>query len=101
MPHDPFERSVLNEAEHGEDILRERVFHELMVSTQRPLSLEERGAAADDPGRAPRVYAPAWERVPKQPLPGDAEVIAEGRRHTITAESSRHPGDSSDPGELR
>jgi len=101
MPHDPFERSVLNEAEHGEDILRERVFHELMVCTPRPLTILERWAAADDPGLAPRVYAPAWERVPKQPLPCDAEVIAEGRRHTITAESSRHPGDRSDPGELR
>jgi hypothetical protein len=101
MPYDPFERSVLNEAEHGEDALRERYFHDLMGGIPRPLSTLERCAATEDSGRAPRVYAPAWERVPKEPLPWDAELLAECGRHTITAESALHPGDRSDPGELR
>ena len=101
LPYDPFERSVLNTAELGEDILRERYLHDLMVGSPRPLSVAERSAATDDPGRPPRVYAPAWDRVAREPLPCDAELMAECRRHTITAESARHPGDRSDPAELR
>jgi len=101
IPYDPFVRSVLNEAEHGEDLQRERYVHDLMVGVPRPLSLVERGAADDDPGRPPRVYAPAAERVPKEPLPWDAELLEECGRHTITAEAAQHPGDRSDPGELR
>jgi hypothetical protein len=100
-PYDPFERSVLNDAEHGEDALRERYLHDLMVALPRPLTVVERCAADDDPGRAPRVYAPAWERVPKEPLPWDAELLEACGRHTITAEAAQHPGDRSDPGELR
>jgi hypothetical protein len=101
LPYDPFERSVLNDAELGEDARREGYFHDLMGGGSRPLSVTERGAAAADPGRAPRVYAPAWERVSKEPLPWDAELMTECKRHTVTGEAALHPGDRSDPGELR
>ena len=101
VPHDPYERSVLNVAEHGEDAERENYVHDLMNSLPRPLTLVEKWAASDDPGLPRRVYAPASSRVPKEPLPADAEVLAAGRRHMITAEAALHPGDRSDPAELR
>lgn len=100
-PRDPYERSVLNHAEYGEDFLREQYFRNLMVGTPRSLTVVEKLAAAEDPGVAPRVYAPAWERVSKQALPWDAEILAAGRAHTITAEAALHPGDRSDPAELQ
>jgi hypothetical protein len=100
-PYDPFERSVLNAAEHGEDAQREELVHALLVGLPRPLTVPEKWAASEDHTRAPRVYAPASARVPKQPLPWDAELLAAGRLHTITAESAKHPGDRSDPSELR
>jgi hypothetical protein len=101
VPRDPYARSVLNRAEHGEDFEREQYFHKLMLGMPRPLTIDEQWAAAEDPGVAPRVYAPAWERVSKQPTPWDAEILASGRTHTITAEAALHPGDRSDPAELR
>lgn len=100
-PRDPYERSVLNAAEHGEDAGREELVHDLMAGTSRPLTILEKWAAAHDPGLPPRVYAPASVRVPKEPMPWDAAVIEEGLHHTIPAEAALHPGDRSDPSELR
>jgi hypothetical protein len=100
-PYDRYQRSVLNTAEYGEDVQREQLLHALLVGLPRPLSLAEKWAAMDDPGRPPRVYAPASARVPKRPLPWDAELLEAGRTHIITEESARHPGDRSDPSELR
>lgn len=100
-PHDPYERSVLNSAEYGEDVQREQLLHALLVGLPRPLTWSEKQAALEDPGRPPRVYAPASARVPKEPLPWDAEILASGRLHTIPAEAAQHPGDRSDPAELR
>jgi hypothetical protein len=100
-PHDPYERSVLNHAEYGEDLQRERYVHTLLTALPRPLTLRERRAAVGDQGVPPRVYAPAALRVSKLPHPWDAEILEEGRRHTVTAEAALHPGDCSDPGELR
>lgn len=98
---DPYERSVLNAAEHGEDAGREELVHQLMAGTSRPLNMVEKWAAAHDPGLPRRVYAPASARVPKQPTPWDAEVMEHGLHHTITADAALHPGDRSDPRELR
>ena len=41
----------------------------------RPLTREEREAAARAHGPAKTVYAPASERVPKPPLPADEKLI--------------------------
>ena len=101
IPRDPFERSVLNSAEHGEDVQREQLLHALLMGLSQPLSIQESRSATGDPGLPPRVYAPASARVAKEPLPWDAEILAEGRRHTITAEAALHPGDRSDPAERR
>jgi len=100
-PYDPYERSVLNHAEYGEDFQREQYLHTLLMTLPRALTFSERRAAAQDPGVPPRVYAPAALRISKLPLPCDAEIIEEGRRHTVTDEAARHPGDRSDPSELR
>jgi hypothetical protein len=100
-PDDPFQRSVLNSAEHSEDVQSKQLLHALLLGLPRPPSQRERQAATDDLGAPPRVYAPASARVPKKPLPCDAEILAEGRHHTITAESALHPGDRSDPAERR
>ena len=45
----------------------------------RPLTTEEREAAARDPGPANTVYAPASERVAKPPLPNDEKLIDQNR----------------------
>jgi hypothetical protein len=101
LPRDPYAGSVRNVADHGEDARREQFFRNLMIGTPRPLTMSERWASAEDPGTAPRVYAPAWERVRKPAMPWDAEILEAGRSHTITAEAALHPGDRSDPGEVR
>ena len=100
-PQDPFVRSVLNSAEYGEDAQTEQYVHALLAGLPRPLTLREKRATAHDAGVPRRVYAPASARVPKFPPPWDAEIIEAGRRHTITAEAALHPGDRSDPAELR
>jgi len=101
MPRDPYARSVHNAAELGKNPQRMQFFNDLMVGRPRPLTVAEQWAAEEDSGVAPRVYAPAWERVAKQALPWDAEILAAGRAHTITAEAALHPGDRSDPAELQ
>lgn len=100
-PRDPYERSVLNTAEHGEDFAREEYVHGLMAATPRPLTHAEKVAAEHDHARAARVYAPASARVAKEPIPADAAIIEEGRHHLVTGEGVAHPGDRSDPSELR
>jgi len=49
----------------------------LLDEPARPLTDEEREAAARDPGVAPRVYAPASERVPKPPAPGHEDLAGQ------------------------
>lgn len=99
--YDAYERTVLADYEQGEDKARTGFMHNLMSGFSRPLSWAERYLAANDPGNPARVYAPAAKRVHKRALPWDEEILREGRSHTITAESARHPGDSSDPAEFR
>jgi hypothetical protein len=101
VPRDPYAHSVVNAAEYGKDTHRMRYFHDLMAGTPQQITTIEPLDAANDPTQAPRVYAPAWERIQKQAMPWDAEVLAAGRSHTITAESALHPGDRSHPAEVR
>jgi hypothetical protein len=100
-PRDPYARSVLNAAEYGEDAQTEHMVHALLVGLPRPLTYLEKRATANDSGRPTRVYAPAAARVSKDPAWYDAEILEAGRRHEITPEAARHPGDRSDPAELR
>ena len=56
--------------DRGQDEVREELEESIGRGEARPLTREEREAAARDPGPAKTVYAPASERVPKPPLPG-------------------------------
>jgi hypothetical protein len=59
----------------GEDEATENFMNDLADEPARPLTGEEREAAKADHGRPERVYAPASERVPKEPAPGDDRLI--------------------------
>jgi hypothetical protein len=61
--------------DRGQDEVREDLEESIGRGEPRPLTREEREAAARDPGAAKTVYAPASERVPKPPLPADEKLI--------------------------
>src|SRR5437899_929314 len=61
--------------DRGQDEVREELEECIGRGEARPLTREEREAAARDPGPAKTVYAPASERVPKPPLPADEKLI--------------------------
>ncbi len=61
--------------DRGQDEVREALEEGIGLGESRPLTREEREAAARDKGVAPPVYAPASERVPKPPAPGDEKFI--------------------------
>jgi hypothetical protein len=61
--------------DRGQDEVREAVEESVGLGEPRPLTREEREAAKRDRGVAEPVYAPASERVPKPPLPGDERLI--------------------------
>ena len=101
-PRDPNAETVLDPIERGEDVAREGTIGELLDGPSRRLTDEEKDAARVDAGRQPRTFAPHSERVPKEPAPGDRELIEEGERHAPPPEVlAQHPGDRSDPSELR
>jgi hypothetical protein len=99
-PRDPNADSVLDESERGEDEAREYAEHVELAGPDRPLTDDEKDAAEDDPGRAPRTYAPASERVAKPPAPGHEQLVEAGEHRPSSPEAMRHPGDRSDPREL-
>ncbi len=61
--------------DRGQDEVREDLEESIGRGESRPLTRDEREAAARDPGPAKTVYAPASERVPKAPLPADEKLI--------------------------
>ena len=61
--------------DRGQDEVREDLEESIGRGEARPLTREEREAAAQDRGPAKTVYAPASERVPKPPLPADEKLI--------------------------
>ena len=61
--------------DRGQDEVREDLEESIGRGEARPLTREEREAAARDPGWAKTVYAPASERVAKPPLPADEKLI--------------------------
>jgi hypothetical protein len=100
-PRDPNARTVLDERERGEDELREDVMDTLTNQPSRPLTDDEKEAGEHDAGLEKRTYAPASARVAKAPAPGDDRLIQEGLSQPPSPDSARHPGDRSDPSELR
>ena len=61
--------------DRGQDQVREDLEESIGRGESRPLTRDEREAAARDPRQAKPVYAPASERVSKPPLPADEELI--------------------------
>ena len=100
-PRDPNAGTVLDESERGQDEAREYAVDAEVAGLDRPLTDDEKDAAKHDLGRQPRTYAPSSERVAKAPLPGDERIIEEGENAPRSPAATRHPGDRSDPSELR
>lgn len=76
-PRDP-EKLPVGELRHddrGHDEVREALEEGMSLGESRPLTREEREAAAKDKGMSKRVYAPASARVPKPPAPGDERFV--------------------------
>jgi hypothetical protein len=61
--------------DRGQDEVLEAREESIGLGQARPLTREEREAAARDSGEAKTVFAPASERVPKPPLPSDEKLI--------------------------
>jgi hypothetical protein len=77
-PIETSERLPLGELrpdDRGQDQVREDLEESIGRGESRPLTREEREAAARDPGPAKTVYAPASERVSKPPLRADEKLI--------------------------
>ena len=62
-------------SERGVDHERAEFMRELEEQPARPLTNDEKRAAALDGGSAESVYAPASERVAVEPLLGDREIM--------------------------
>jgi hypothetical protein len=69
------ERDRLPPTERGQDPERTEAMHGLAVEDARPLTSDERRAAENDTPLPERVYAPASERVPKEPVPGHRDFV--------------------------
>ena len=100
-PRDPNADTVLDESERGKDEARGEYVDTLTHMPARPLTDDEEDAAEHDHGRPGRTYAPASARVPKPPAPGDEKIIEEGLNQPPSPDTVAHPGDRSDPSELR
>src|SRR4051812_49754272 len=100
-PRDPNAGSELDEIERGEDVERNELEHGLTASPSHGLTDDDKRAARHDPGRQPRTYAPASERVPKPPAPGDEQFGGTNTDSPPSADAMQHPGDRSAPEELR
>jgi hypothetical protein len=65
----------LRRDDRGQDEVLEAAEESIGLGQARPLTREEREAAARDSGEVKTVYAPASERVAKPPLPSDEKLI--------------------------
>jgi len=93
-------QDVVPTNERNEDQERDALEHDLATESARPLTDEEKKAADRDVPIAERVYAPASERVPVQPVAGHRDVIEHPDTHTPEREAASHmsePSNSSEP----
>ncbi len=72
---DGLPRGELRPDDRGQDQVREAIEESIGLGEPRPLTREEREAAARDSGTVETVYAPASERVAKPLLPADEKLI--------------------------
>jgi hypothetical protein len=80
-------QDVIPPSERGQDAAQTEIEHGLTLDSARPLTDEERKAADRDTRVGERVYAPASERVPKDPVPGHRDVINHPDTHTPEREA--------------
>jgi hypothetical protein len=65
----------LRRDDRGQDEVQEDLEEGIGLGVARPLTREEREAAAQADREVKTAYAPASERVPKPPLPSDEKLI--------------------------
>jgi hypothetical protein len=80
-------QDVMPPSERGQDAAQTEIEHGLTLDSARPLTEDERKAADRETRVGERVYAPASERVPKDPVPGHREVINHPDTHTPEREA--------------
>jgi hypothetical protein len=91
-------QDVIPPTARGQDPERTDAEEGLTFDGSRPLTDEERKAADRDAPLAARVYAPASERVPKEPVPGHRDFIQHTDTHTPEREAvTQMPESSSEP----
>jgi len=74
-PADKVPAGELPPEDRGQDEVTEALEEGMALGQSRPLTRDEREAAEHDPAPAKTVYAPASERVPKPPAPGDEKFV--------------------------
>jgi hypothetical protein len=81
-------QDMIPPTERNQDPLTTDVTHGLTLDSARPLTEDERKAADRDTLVGERVYAPASERVPVEPVPGHREVVEHPDTHTPEREAA-------------
>jgi hypothetical protein len=81
-------QDVIPPTERNKDPARSELTHGLTLESSRPLTDEERKAADRDAPVGQRVYAPASERVPVDPVPGHRDFVEHPDTHTPEREAA-------------
>jgi hypothetical protein len=81
--------------ERNQDPGRAGVMHEVETGGSRPLTRDEKEAAEHDEPLPERVYAPASERVPREPVPGHRDFV----EHTDPSTPERQAAGPTQPEE--
>jgi hypothetical protein len=92
-------QDVIPPTERNQDPQRSDITRGLVNDTSRPLTDDERKAADGGTAAVERVYAPASERVPRQPVPGHRDFVEHPDTHTPerVAAGQVEPQSSSEP----
>ena len=75
-------QDVIPPTERNQDPERTDMTHDLSADASRPLTEDERKAADMGTTVGERVYAPASERVPREPVPGHRDFVEHPDTHT-------------------
>jgi len=75
-------QDVIPPTERDQDPQRADITQGLVNDTSRPLTDDERKAADGGTAVGERVYAPASERVPREPVPGHRDFVEHPDTHT-------------------
>lgn len=87
-------QDIVPPTERGQDPAREGAENDLTRDPARPLSSAEKAAAEHDTMPGERVFAPASERVPKEPVPGHRDVVQHTDTHTLERAAAAGGGSS-------